>query len=164
MKRKSKYSKEQLEKLIKESFSIAEILRKLNLKATGGNYRYINAKIAEFKIDTSHFTGRAWSRGKTKETCPNVARITKLISHTIETALVKEGPVVKPTTLRKLAIEYGIPYKCSSCGNEGEWLNKPLTLHLDHKDGNHTNNEPENLRFLCPNCHQQTPTWGNKKT
>lgn len=43
-------------------------------------------------------------------------------------------------------------------------MNKPITLHLDHINGVHNDNRFENLRFLCPNCHQQTDTWGNKKT
>jgi 5-methylcytosine-specific restriction endonuclease McrA len=47
-------------------------------------------------------------------------------------------------------------------GNEPIWMNEPLTLHIDHIDGEKTNNHISNLQFLCPNCHQQTPTWGNK--
>jgi len=26
-------------------------------------------------------------------------------------------------------------------------------LTVDHIDGNHSNNNPENLQTLCPNCH-----------
>ena len=39
---------------------------------------------------------------------------------------------------------------------------KPLTLQLDHIDGNPINNNLENLRFLCPNCHSQTDTFAGK--
>jgi 5-methylcytosine-specific restriction endonuclease McrA len=34
-----------------------------------------------------------------------------------------------------------------------------LILHVDHIDGNRYDCRPENLRFLCPNCHSQTATW-----
>jgi len=51
--------------------------------------------------------------------------------------------------------------KCSECGQESTWNNKPLGLQLDHIDGNSDNNDLSNLRLLCPNCHTQTETFGN---
>ena len=47
---------------------------------------------------------------------------------------------------------------CQICGVK-EWLGKPLTLVLDHIDGNSGNWSLENLRFICPNCDSQTPTY-----
>jgi len=38
-------------------------------------------------------------------------------------------------------------------------MNKPLTLHLDHENGDHRDCRKENLRWLCPNCHTQTATY-----
>lgn len=54
---------------------------------------------------------------------------------------------------------------CSICGIPDEWNNLPLTLHIDHIDGDTYNNDPSNLRIVCPNCHTQTPTYcvGNRK-
>lgn len=49
-------------------------------------------------------------------------------------------------------------YKCNKCGIK-DWLEKPLSLELEHKDGNRDNNARGNLECLCPNCHSQTPTW-----
>lgn len=54
-------------------------------------------------------------------------------------------------------------YKCAECGIV-DWQNKPLSMDIDHIDGDSTNNNPENLRILCPNCHRQTDSWGNKKS
>lgn len=51
------------------------------------------------------------------------------------------------------------PYRCEICGLEGVWQNKPLTLIIDHINGNPYDCRLENLRFVCPNCDSQLPTY-----
>lgn len=53
---------------------------------------------------------------------------------------------------------------CEKCGLGPEWEDELLVLQIDHIDGDAKNNRIENLRILCPNCHTQTDTWGNKRT
>jgi 5-methylcytosine-specific restriction endonuclease McrA len=99
--------------------------------------------IVALALDTSHWTGL---RGK-KETL--------------------RGPKKKLEQMSKCALrkrvlrEHLIEERCAICGLGPEWQGRPLALHLDHIDGNGKNHTETNLRFLCPNCHQQTTTWGN---
>ena len=51
---------------------------------------------------------------------------------------------------------------CSLCGTGVVWNNVPLTLQVDHIDGNNKNDDWDNLRLLCPNCHSQTETFGGR--
>lgn len=67
--------------------------------------------------------------------------------------------------MRRALLAIGRLYKCELCGNDGTWLGVPLTLHVDHINGVNSDCRAENVRFLCPNCHAQTPTHAgrNKK-
>lgn len=56
-----------------------------------------------------------------------------------------------------------ISYVCALCGQLPFWNDQELVLELDHEDGNPFNNCLDNLRFLCPNCHSQTPTNKGKR-
>lgn len=60
---------------------------------------------------------------------------------------------VKSHLLKQKLIKDGIKEnKCEICGCY-EWQGKILPLELHHKDGNHFNNNFDNLQILCPNCH-----------
>jgi endogenous inhibitor of DNA gyrase (YacG/DUF329 family) len=50
---------------------------------------------------------------------------------------------------------------CWECGwAKRHQVTGRIPLHIDHVDGNWRNNEPDNLRLLCPNCHALTPSYG----
>ena len=72
---------------------------------------------------------------------------------------IKSGDA-KPRTLKKFLIKK-YNNKCWTCGII-EWNNKPITMDLEHIDGNSENNNLENLSLICPNCHSQTSTYKGK--
>ena len=74
--------------------------------------------------------------------------------------LVESGQSKDHRSVREYLIERNI-YECVMCGNTGQWQGKELTLQLDHIDGNSKNNQLNNVRWVCPNCHTQTDTWGH---
>jgi hypothetical protein len=59
------------------------------------------------------------------------------------------------------ALTYLRGHKCECCGLE-KWNENPIPLEVHHKDGDHLNNELENLEVLCPNCHALTKNWRGK--
>ena len=148
------YTKENLEKAIKESLSIAEVCRKLKIRPVGGNYKTLHSKIKEHNLDTSHFTGAAWNKGlKFKPNPPKK----------LEEILTKDS-TYSSNNLRLRLIKEGLKEeKCEICKNS-TWLENPIKLELHHIDGNNTNNLLENLQILCPNCHSFTDNFrGSKK-
>ncbi len=52
--------------------------------------------------------------------------------------------------------------KCSICGLGDTWKEKPLTMIIDHIDGDSTNNHPSNFRLVCPNCDSQLDTYKSR--
>ena len=164
MVRKSKYTKDLLQPIVEMSHSMAEVLRKLGLKITGGNYKNISYRIKYLEISIKHFdtlNGQSWAKGKTKETDDRVAKCAKKNSFSNEEVFVENAPPMGGGRLAKRLLILGWQYKCGECGLT-EWRGKTITLHLDHINGMGNDNRFENLRFLCPNCHQQTETWGNR--
>lgn len=54
-----------------------------------------------------------------------------------------------------------LPYECE-CEISDYYNNKEIVLQLEHINGIRNDNRLENLKFLCPNCHSLTETYGAK--
>jgi hypothetical protein len=62
----------------------------------------------------------------------------------------------RPARRRALIKERG--HKCEQCGRS-EWMDKPITLFVFHRDANIENWKLDNIRLLCPNCRAYLRTW-----
>ncbi len=142
----TKFSLEHLASAVSQSESFAEVVRILGAGKSSSVHQHIKKRIQKANIDYSHFTHR------NTKTASNRARGAKEIL-----VLLPEGSSRAPrSVLLKALYESGVEYHCEKCGLSDRWKNEILNLEIDHKDGNSLNNNKENLRFLCPNCHSQT--------
>lgn len=123
----------------------------------------INNRIRVLGLSVAHFTGSNWSKGLTAETSEVISMAASKKKVSDEDFFIENCPYnFNGPRVRKRLIALGWDYKCTTCGLD-KWLGKAITLHVDHINGVCNDNGLTNLRFLCPNCHQQTETWGNKK-
>lgn len=131
-----KYNKNDLEIAVKYSNTYVDVFR--YLKLCSSNYRFLKDKLKEYNIDVSHFNQSKSRKGKVKKT--------------LEQLLVKNS-IVNSTSFKQKLYEAGLKQrKCELCGQGEEWRGTKISLILDHIDGDHYNNELNNLRILCPNC------------
>jgi len=150
------YTKQWLQELCVESFSFAEVLRKAERKQTGGNQETLKRKISEYEIDISHFTGQRWYDAPEKE-C-NLIGLERE-KYTLEEVFCKNSPVTQKTLRGYIERHKVLSYRCVKCGCDGRWQDGEIALEIDHIDGDCTNNQISNLRYLCPNCHALTETY-----
>uniref|UniRef100_A0AAU2JMU9 HNH endonuclease n=1 Tax=Streptomyces sp. NBC_00049 TaxID=2903617 RepID=A0AAU2JMU9_9ACTN len=145
-----KWKREILAEAVAASTNMCEVLRHLGLEVVGGHHTHITHRVKTFGIDTSHFK------------LPSPAGRPKA-RRTPETILVKQDNAharrQQSEHLKSALATLGVPERCRMCGIEPVWQGEPLPLEVDHIDGDWRNNQPENLRLLCPNCHSTTDTY-----
>lgn len=147
-----KLSDEQFVELLKKSSTISEVLFKLGYTVKGNSWGYsqVKRRMDDLNLDRSIFKGKS-----------AVIKTNKL-NNVKKEDILKENCKHQRTVLRRYIIKNNlIPYKCAICGCT-EWQGKTLSLELDHINGVNNDNRLENLRFLCPNCHSQTSTYGSR--
>ena len=143
--------KKDLEKIVKESLTITEVIKKLGLRVAGGNFKSIKNKLKKLNIDTSHFNPEEVRNKKLKEYV-NKKKIP--LSEILTT-----GSTYNRGHLKKRLYNEGLKGReCEMCGQGEEWQGKQMSLILDHINGVGDDNRIENLRILCPNCNSTLDT------
>ncbi|MGW7280122.1 HNH endonuclease [Streptomyces sp. NPDC054844] len=148
-------SEDRLRDCVPHCTSYADVMRGLDLEVNDVNHRRIRRAVARLGLDTSHFERRSWGRAEPPAPTPT--------AHRVLIVLPSHAGRTNRAQLHKALGEIGVPYACETCGNTGAWLGQPITLQIDHVNGNWHDNRRENLRYLCPNCHALTETWCRRK-
>src|SRR3954463_4167372 len=155
MSRERWFTEEEVRAAVAASMSYAEALRRLGLRAAGGNHRTIR-KYGEhvWRIPVDHFDA-ARARGA-------AGRLRALPL----TAVLVEGSTYHRGHLKRRLLEEGLKHPEGEICGQGElWRGRRMSMVLDHINGVHDDHRLENLRILCPNCNATLDTHcGRHKT
>lgn len=118
----SAYTVEELKEVIGCCSSIADITESLRIHRS--YHKYIKEFINIHKLSTTHFI---------KKTHPS-----------IENQLIKNSRLSSSSRIKKHLLKNNlVKDECAVCKIPPMWNNKPLTLQLDHINGDHFNNRVE---------------------
>jgi hypothetical protein len=146
----SNISDNELKKFLNESKSMREVLQKIGYNTNGsGGYLMIKneCKLRSISIPLYSYFGSSDGINKKLDDNDVFCEDSTYSRQHLKDRIIKNDL---------------IEYKCFVCGNKGEWNGKKLSLQLEHKNGINNDNRLENISFLCPNCHSQTPTYAGK--
>lgn len=140
-----KYSEQEIAQYISQSENFADVLSKMGQSTNSGSNRLlISHYIKEHNLDINHFQGSSKLR-------------------TPKDIFIENSTATQATLRRHYKKGNYSEYKCAICGLEPFWNGKELTMTLDHINGVNNDHRLENLRWICPNCDRQLPTFGTRR-
>lgn len=134
------FTREQAERAVAASKSYSEALRRLKLRAAGGNHRTLKKYVERWDISTEHFDPNWALRTRNRRRMP------------LDEILVEHSTYSRGHLKERLYDEGIKQRKCELCGQGEEWRGARMGLILDHINGVANDNRIENLRIACPNC------------
>lgn len=131
--------------------SVRQIMGRLGLDPSRNlGRRTLVRRLRDIGVEPSDLPGQAWSAGTRQ---PNRYR------KPLDEILASGRALIDTHRVKLRLVDEGIlTWQCAICGIDA-WRDRPLSLHLDHINGDRRDNRVDNLRLLCPNCHSQTPTY-----
>lgn len=136
-----RYSEEEARAAVAVSDCHADVLRRLGLRAAGGNHRVMKDWLERWGISTDHFDPDAVRRRR-------IARA----GAPLDSLLVEHSTYSRGALKRRLFDEGYKDRECELCGQGEIWRGRPMALILDHVNGIADDNRLENLSIVCPNC------------
>jgi hypothetical protein len=125
------------------SKSYSEALRRLGLRAAGGNHATLKKYVARWSIPVDHFDPHHSQRSQLAAR----SRRTPLSEILVEHSTFSRGH------LKQRLYDEGVKARvCEQCGQGEEWRGRRMGLILDHINGVADDHRLENLQIVCPNC------------
>jgi len=147
---------ENLEKVIADSTNWSQVSKKIYGYKSAKTYRELEAKAIELDIDFSHFKIKVRRRKRIIKICPVCNESFETVdgsthekitcSHSCSNTYFRTKEDTKYNYREKALNHYG--KKCSICDEDREHV-----LQVHHIDLNRDNNDIDNLKVLCANCH-----------
>lgn len=144
------FTVDQLEQALVGAKTYKDVIQNLGLNVNNGQYRALRGHYLNGGVELPKFVNTGYGNLKTHV----------FVAMPDEQFFVAGTPR-NGVQLKNKLVKAGLPLACADCGLGPEWNSKPLTLQVDHIDGDRFNNVKSNLQLLCPNCHSQTSTFGN---
>jgi 5-methylcytosine-specific restriction endonuclease McrA len=143
------YTTEELSLAVSKSICWSDVCRELNITICSHNYKKAKSICEKNNISYTHFDiKKSYTRNKKVWSEEEVYRPNSLFPRAQLRARILKDKL--------------LDYKCTSCGNDGKWNDKKLTLEVEHINGINDDHSKTNITWLCPNCHSQTKTYRNR--
>jgi hypothetical protein len=138
-----RYTQEAAREAIAASKSYSEALRRLGMRAAGGNHATLRKYVERiWQIPTDHFDRHASQR----------IQLANRPARPLEEYLTEHSSYSRGSLKRRLFAEGLKKRRCELCGVGDRWQGRPMALVLDHVNGVADDNRLENLQIVCPNC------------